>query len=61
MEIKMVWDYPEVGKRDSYLLYHEEMESLVKNIKGLKRIRFFIDILAKLSNPYEVFRECWNA
>jgi len=42
MEIKMVWDYPEVGKRDSYLLYHEEMESLVKNIKGLKRIRFFM-------------------
>lgn len=42
MEIKMVWDYPEVGQRDSYLLYHEEMESLVKHIKGLKRIRFFM-------------------
>jgi len=42
MEIKMVWDYPEVGLKDSYLLYHEEMESLVKHIKGLKRIRFFM-------------------
>jgi len=42
MEIKQVWDYPEIGKRDSYLLYHEEMESLVKHIKGLKRIRFFM-------------------
>jgi len=42
MEIKQVWDYPQIGKRDSYLLYHEEMESLVKNIKGLKRIRFFM-------------------
>ena len=42
MEIKMVWDYPEVGAKDSYLLYHEEMESLVKHIKGLKRIRFFM-------------------
>jgi saccharopine dehydrogenase (NAD+, L-lysine-forming) len=42
MEIKMVWDYPQIGKRDSYLLYHEEMESLVKHIKGLKRIRFFM-------------------
>lgn len=42
MEIKMVWDYPEVGPKDSYLLYHEEMESLVNNIKGLKRIRFFM-------------------
>ena len=42
MEIKMVWDYPQIGKKDSYLLYHEEMESLVKHIKGLKRIRFFM-------------------
>ena len=42
MEIMQVWDYPEVGKRDSYLLYHEEMESLVKHIKGLKQIRFFM-------------------
>jgi len=42
MQIKQVWDYPEIGPKDSYLLYHEEMESLVKNIKGLKRIRFFM-------------------
>ena len=42
LEIKQVWDYPEIGKKDSYLLYHEEMESLVKHIKGLKRIRFFM-------------------
>jgi len=42
MEIMQVWDYPEVGEKDSYLLYHEEMESLIKHIKGLKRIRFFM-------------------
>ncbi len=42
MEIMEVWNYPEVGERDSYLLYHEEMESLIKHIKGLKRIRFFM-------------------
>lgn len=42
MEIMQVWDYPEVGPKDSYLLYHEELESLVQNIKGLKRIRFFM-------------------
>ncbi len=42
MEIKQVWDYPEIGPKDSYLLYHEEMESLVKHIKGLQRIRFFM-------------------
>ncbi|TQR32455.1 saccharopine dehydrogenase [Campylobacter sp. MIT 99-7217] len=42
MQISMQWDYPEVGVKDSYLLYHEELESLVKNIKSLKRIRFFM-------------------
>ena len=42
MAIHMPWDYPEIGIKESYLLYHEEMESLVKHIKGLKRIRFFM-------------------
>lgn len=42
MEINQVWAYPEIGEKDSYLLYHEELESLVKNIKGLNRIRFFM-------------------
>lgn len=42
MEINFKWDYPEVGVKDSYLLYHEELESLSKNIKGLKQIRFFM-------------------
>ncbi|OCR05146.1 saccharopine dehydrogenase [Helicobacter pullorum] len=36
------WEYPEVGVKNSYLLYHEELESLIRNIKGLKRIRFFM-------------------
>ena len=40
VSVKMVWDYPEVGPKDSYLLYHEELESLVQNIKG--RIRFLM-------------------
>lgn len=42
LEKMMKWDYPKVGVKDSYLMYHEEMESLVKNIKGLERIRFFM-------------------
>lgn len=42
MEIKRVYDFPEIGDKDMYLLYHEELESLVKNIKGLQRIRFFM-------------------
>ena len=35
-------DYPEVGPRKSYLIYHEEVESLVENIRGLKQIRFWM-------------------
>jgi saccharopine dehydrogenase (NAD+, L-lysine-forming) len=42
LEIKIDWDYPQIGVKPSYLLYHEELESLSKNIKGLKRIRFFM-------------------
>jgi saccharopine dehydrogenase (NAD+, L-lysine-forming) len=40
--IHFSFEYPVVGAKESYLLYHEELESLVKNIKGLKRIRFWM-------------------
>jgi saccharopine dehydrogenase (NAD+, L-lysine-forming) len=36
------FDYPLVGPRESYLLYHEEMESLVRHFDGLRRIRFWM-------------------
>lgn len=42
MEIKREYDFKEVGQKDMYLLYHEELESLALNIKGIKRIRFFM-------------------
>lgn len=42
MEIKRVYNFPEVGQKDMYLLHHEELESLALNIKGIKRIRFFM-------------------
>ena len=35
-------DFPEVGPRKAYLIYHEEEESLVKHIRGLRRIRFWM-------------------
>ena len=38
----MEYNFDEVGKKDMYLLYHEELESLAKNIPGLRRIRFFM-------------------
>lgn len=42
MEIKREYDFPQVGKKEMYLLHHEELESLALNIKGIKRIRFFM-------------------
>jgi saccharopine dehydrogenase (NAD+, L-lysine-forming) len=42
MSVSMMFNYPEIGERKSYLLYHEELESLVQNIKGLERIRFWM-------------------
>ena len=42
MSIKREYDFPQVGKKDMYLLHHEEIESLAKNIPGVKRIRFFM-------------------
>ena len=42
MSIKREYDFDGVGEKDMYLLHHEEIESLAKNIKGVKRIRFFM-------------------
>lgn len=37
------FDFPEgIGPRKIYLMYHEELESLVKNIKGLRTARFWM-------------------
>ena len=41
-EFKKELNYPNIGVRDSYLLYHEELESLVKNFPTIKRARFWM-------------------
>lgn len=47
LEIKRVYDFPEIGPKDMYLLHHEELESLGLNIKGIKRIRFWMTFSQK--------------
>ncbi len=42
MSVSMTFDFPEIGPRKAFLLYHEEEESLVRHLKGLKRIRFWM-------------------
>ncbi len=34
--------YPNIGPRESYLMHHEELESLVKNYPTLQRARFWM-------------------
>ena len=40
--VHFTFDYPVAGPKESYLLYHEEMESLAKNLPGLERMRFWM-------------------
>ena len=42
MAIKREYNFEGVGMKDMYLLHHEELESLGCNLKGIKRIRFFM-------------------
>ena len=42
MSIKREYDFPEVGRKDMYLLHHEEIEALGRNMPEVKRIRFFM-------------------
>lgn len=56
LEIRADFDYPEVGVKPSYLLYHEELESLSKNLKGLKQIRFWMTFGDKYINHLTVLQ-----
>jgi saccharopine dehydrogenase (NAD+, L-lysine forming) len=56
LSVKCMVDYPEVGQRASYLIYHEEEESLVKHIKGLKQIRFWMTFGDNYIKHLEVFK-----
>jgi saccharopine dehydrogenase (NAD+, L-lysine-forming) len=42
MSIHKPIEYPRVGPKESYLLYHEELESLVKHFPTIKRARFWM-------------------
>ncbi|MGL4943240.1 MAG: saccharopine dehydrogenase C-terminal domain-containing protein [Thermoguttaceae bacterium] len=42
LSVKRVFDFPQVGNRDMYLLYHEEMESLTKHFPEVERMRFWM-------------------
>ena len=57
LEIHKPIHYPEIGHKESYLLYHEELESLVKNFPTLKRARFWMTFGEKYINFLNVLQE----
>lgn len=42
LEVHKPLTYPEIGQRESYLMYHEELESLTQNFPSIKRARFWM-------------------
>ena len=42
LSTRQVYNFEEVGTKNMYLMYHEELESLAKHIPGIKRIRFWM-------------------
>ena len=47
LSVSQDFDFPVIGTKKAYLMYHEELESLVRHIKGLKRIRFWMTFSEK--------------
>jgi len=56
LEIKRTFNFPEIGNMDIYLLHHEEIESLAKNIKNVKRIRFWMTFSQKYLTHLQVLQ-----
>lgn len=42
LAIHRTFDFPEIGPREMYLMYHEELESLAKNIQNVRCMRFWM-------------------
>jgi saccharopine dehydrogenase (NAD+, L-lysine-forming) len=56
LEIKKTYDFTEIGPKNIYLLYHEELESLAINIKGVKKIRFWMTFSDNYLNHLRVLQ-----
>ena len=48
--------YPNIGPRDSYLMHHEELESLVKNYPTIKQARFWMTFGQQYLNYLDVIQ-----
>lgn len=53
---KQVFDFDQVGPRNMYLMYHEELESLARFYPEIKRIRFWMTFGESYLKHLEVLR-----
>ncbi len=56
LSIHKTFDFPEIGPREMYLMYHEELESLAKNIPHVKRMRFWMTFSQEYLTHLRVLR-----
>lgn len=56
MSVHKPINYPEVGEKESYLLFHEELESIVKNFPELERARFWMTFSQNYINHLQVLQ-----
>lgn len=50
------FDFPGIGVREMYLMYHEELESIIKNFPEIKRIRFWMTFSEKYLTHLKVLQ-----
>ena len=55
-EFRKELTYPDIGPRTSYLLYHEELESLTKNFPSLKKARFWMTFSDEYLNHLRIIQ-----
>ena len=56
LSVHKSFDFPEIGPKEMYLMYHEELESLVKHIPSLRRIRFWMTFSQEYLTHLRVLR-----
>ncbi len=56
LSVHRTFDFPGIGPKEIYLLYHEELESLARHIPGLRRARFWMTFSANYLKHLEVLQ-----
>ena len=51
---KRVFDFPQIGEKNIYMMYHEELESLVKHFPEIKTARFWMTFSDNYLNHLKV-------